>query len=77
MQTAQTAERERPHRNHGLFSDHYLDATLPQRPGWEELVEEARPAMEAVADVFAGYTPSTNEAQTEEELVVRSSGERS
>ena len=69
MQTAPTAERERPHRNHGLFSDPYLDATLPTRPGWEELVEKSKPAMEAVADVFASYTPSTNEAQTEEELV--------
>ncbi len=29
MQTAQPPER--PHRNHGLFSDHYLDARLPQR----------------------------------------------
>ena len=67
MQAAQPADR--PHRNHGLFSDHYLDATLPRRAGWEELVEEARPAMEAVADVFVAFTPSTNEAQTEEELV--------
>jgi hypothetical protein len=24
----------RPHRNHGLFSDHYLNVTLPERPDW-------------------------------------------
>jgi hypothetical protein len=25
----------RPHRNHGLFSDHYLNVTLPARPDWK------------------------------------------
>ncbi len=59
----------RPHRNHGLFSDHYLDVTLPERPGWESLMEQARPAMEEISSLFDSYTPSDNEAQTKEGLV--------
>ena len=27
-----TEPKGRPHRNHGLFSDHYLNVTLPTRP---------------------------------------------
>ncbi|MBA2692766.1 MAG: hypothetical protein H0U65_09770 [Rubrobacter sp.] len=60
---------ERPHRNHGLFSDHYLDATLPERPGWAELAREAKPVMEEVARVLSSHVPSENEAQTESDLV--------
>ena len=60
---------EQPHRNHGLFSDHYLNVTLPGRPDWRTLMEEARPVMEGVSRILSAYTPSTNEAQTEEELV--------
>ena len=58
-----------PHRNHGLFSDHYLDHTLPGRPDWAALAKETRPVMEEVARIFEAYTPSENEAQTEEGLV--------
>jgi len=58
-----------PHRNHGLFSDHYLDVTLPERPGWKSLVGQARPVMEEVARIFASFTPSANESQTERDLV--------
>ena len=60
---------EQPHRNHGLFSDHYLNVTLPERPDWRALAEEASPVAERVSRILAAYTPSTNEAQTEEELV--------
>ena len=60
-----------PHHNHGLFSDHYLNMTLPGQPGWEELVERARPVMEEISSVFESFTPSDNEAQTERELVRR------
>jgi hypothetical protein len=35
MQTAQPTGR--PHRNQGLFSDHYLNATLPMRSDWRGL----------------------------------------
>ena len=57
----------RPHRNQGLFSDHYLNATLPARPDWKALADEARPAMEEIAGLFGSYTPSENEAQVEED----------
>jgi hypothetical protein len=60
---------EQPHRNHGLFSDHYLNATLPGRPDWRELAEKSGATMEAVACVLDAYAPSQNEAQTEEDLV--------
>jgi hypothetical protein len=55
-----------PHFNHQLFSDHYLNRTLPQRADWVALQEAAAPVREAVAALFAGFTPSDNEAQTEE-----------
>src|SRR5215204_8957 len=58
-----------PHRNHGLFSDHYLNATLPGRPDWRELAEESGATMEAAARALDVYAPSQNEAQTEEDLV--------
>ncbi|MCA1718729.1 MAG: hypothetical protein LC781_18530 [Actinobacteria bacterium] len=64
-----TRPTARPHRNHGLFSDHYLDHTLPGRPDWRALADEARLAMEEIARVFESYAPSENEAQTEEGLV--------
>lgn len=57
------------HANHQLFSDHYLNSTLPQRPGWLELAQTAAPVRESVAALLAAYTPSDNEAQTEEGLI--------
>ena len=33
-----TEPKGRPHRNHGLFSDHYLNVTLPGRPDQEALI---------------------------------------
>ena len=47
MQTSQPTER--PHRNHGLFSDHYLNVSLPERPDWRELESEAAGKMEEAA----------------------------
>ena len=47
MQNAHPAGR--PHRNHGLFSDHYLNVTLPARPDWKGLASEAGQAMEEIA----------------------------
>ena len=65
----QPTPTEQHHRNSGLFSDHYLNATLPRRTDWRELASEAVPVMEELAGVFAAYTPSNNEAQTETDLV--------
>jgi len=63
MQTAQPTGR--PHRNQGLFSDHFLNATLLTRPDWRGLADEARPVMEEIASLLEAYTPSENEAQVE------------
>jgi hypothetical protein len=65
----QALPAEQPHRNHGLFSDHYLNVTLPQRSEWQDLADEARSVMESVAQIFDSYVPSGNEAQTERDLV--------
>ena len=64
-----TQARPAAHRNHGLFSDHYLNVTLPGRPDWAALEDMARPAFEEVAALFASFVPSANEAQLERELV--------
>jgi hypothetical protein len=57
------------HRNQQLFSDHYLNVTLPSRPEWRALEAEAAPAMRVIKGIFERYTPSANEAQTERELI--------
>jgi hypothetical protein len=59
----------RPHNNHQLFSDHYLDAILPQRPVWDLLTAPSRAALQTVAAIFHKYSPSANEAQTEHDLI--------
>lgn len=58
-----------PHRNSGLFSDHFLEKTLPDQPGWEQLGQEAEAVRVQVAKIFADYTPTDNEAQTERDLI--------
>jgi hypothetical protein len=62
---------EQSHRNHGLFSDHYLNETLRRRPDWQQMVEEAIPVKEQIKSIFERYkpTPSEKEAQTEEDWV--------
>jgi hypothetical protein len=67
----QPPQLEQPHRNHGLFSDHYLNETLRRRPDWQQLVEEASPMMEQIKAIFDHYrpTPTEKEAQTEEDWV--------
>lgn len=55
-----------PHANHQLFSDHYLNRTLPQRLDWTELLEAAGSVRETLTALFAAFTPSDNEAQTED-----------
>lgn len=58
-----------PHANHQLFSDHYLNHTLPHRPDWAALSEAAATLRGEVAALLAAYTPSANEAQTEEDFI--------
>jgi hypothetical protein len=57
------------HNNQQLFSDHYLNATLPQRAEWKLLAHDAGQALAAIAAIVRAYVPSDNEAQTEEELI--------
>jgi hypothetical protein len=59
----------RPHNNHQLFSDHYLNAILPNRPAWRLLMAESQAALAAVDAIYHAYTPSANEAQTEHDLI--------
>src|SRR3954454_20998755 len=57
------------HSNQQLFSDHYLNVTLPQRAEWKLLAHDAAQALAAIAPIVRAYVPSDNEAQTEEELI--------
>jgi hypothetical protein len=58
-----------PHSNQQLFSDHYLNITLPQRPEWKLLAHDAAQALAMIAPIVRAYVPSDNEAQTEDELI--------
>ncbi|NJK81696.1 MAG: N-6 DNA methylase [Chloroflexaceae bacterium] len=60
---------EQPHRNHGLFADHYLADVLPRHPAWEAVQAEAAPVREEIAARLAAHVPSTKEAQTEDDLI--------
>lgn len=59
----------RPHNNQQLFSDHYLDAILPNRADWQTLASQAKPVMREITAIYTSYQPSSNEAQTEENLI--------
>ena len=58
-----------PHRNQQLFSDHYLNVILPGREDWQMLDVEAEHVLYDLQKIFADYTPSDKEAQTEDDLV--------
>ena len=58
-----------PHRNQQLFSDYYLNTILPQRPDWKLLADDARPLLDQLRTIYAAFTPSPNEAQTEDGLI--------
>jgi hypothetical protein len=60
-----TKPTEQPHHNHRLFSDHYLDETLPERPEWKRLSERARPVMEQVADLLGSYSADSVSGRTQ------------
>ncbi len=57
------------HNNQQLFSDHYLDTTLPGRGDWQMLAATVGPLMVRIAAIYGTFTPSNNEAQTERDLV--------
>lgn len=60
-----------PHNNQQLFSDHFLNTNLPRMKDWQMLA--ADPQVKAIKARIAGlldrFTPSTMEAQTEDDLV--------
>jgi hypothetical protein len=58
-----------PHRNQQLFSDHYLNVILPDRADWQTLASEAQAVLHDLQHIFAAYTPSDKEAQTEEDFI--------
>ena len=57
------------HTNQQLFSDYYLDQILPQRADWRLLAAEAAPVLAQLRALYAAFTPSTIEAQTEDDLI--------
>ncbi|NTW02534.1 MAG: N-6 DNA methylase, partial [Oscillochloris sp.] len=59
----------RRHYNRQLFADRYLDEILPRRGAWLDLVDAAAPVLRRVREIFAAFSPSANEAQTEHDLV--------
>ena len=58
-----------PHRNRTLFSDHYLADRLPRRADWRALEPEAARTLAAIRAIWAGFHPSDNEAQTEQDWI--------
>src|SRR5689334_15533168 len=58
-----------PHNNQQLFSDHYLNETLPHRAEWRLLIEKAEEAMREIVALFARYVPGDKEAQVEADLI--------
>jgi len=60
------------HRNHYLFSDHFLNEVLPGRDVWLESEAEARQALAAIAELYSSLEealPHYNEAQAEEHWI--------
>ena len=58
-----------PHNNQQVFSDHYLNVSLPERSDWQALSIEAQPIMAQIDAIFKQYKPSGKEAQAEYRLV--------
>ncbi len=69
MTAIQLPLAEQPHNNQQLFSDYYLNHILPQRADWKLLVDEAAPVLRQLRAIWAAYTPSANEAQTEDGFI--------
>lgn len=57
------------HNNQQVFSDHYLNVSLPERVDWQSLSINAQPVMESIAALFKKYKPGGKEAQAEYRLV--------
>ena len=51
-------------------SDYYLNEILPTQAGWRALAQQAAPVLAEIAGIVDRFTPSENERQTEDNLVV-------
>jgi len=69
MTSAQPTLIAHTHANQRLFSDHYLDQILPELPEWKHGAGSDSEVRGKVRALYVGFTPSTNEAQTEQELI--------
>jgi len=58
------------HQNRQLFLDHYLNEILPTQARWLALMPQAASVLAEIAGIFERFTPSENERQTEDNLVV-------
>jgi len=70
--TRQLALPLETHRNHYLFSDHFLNELLPGRDVWRESTAEARQALDGIAELYSrleNALPHYNEAQAEEHWI--------
>ena len=70
----QATLQEAPHRNHGLFSDHYLNDTLPGRADWHLFSQSAEVAgamaeVKSIFAAFAAHAENSNEAQTDDGFI--------
>jgi len=60
------------HRNHYLFSDHFLNQVLPGQDVWLESEAEARQALDAIVELYSRLEdalPHYNEAALEQEWI--------
>jgi len=59
------------HHNQQLFSDHYLNVTLPTNPEWKLLAHDSAALLAAIVPIVRAFlhAPSQIEAQTEDELI--------
>jgi hypothetical protein len=57
------------HRNHYLFSDYYLNHLLHRRHDWQEATSHCETAMKRLQEIYANFTPTKNEAQTENDWI--------
>ena len=70
--TRQLALPLETHRNHYLFSDHFLNQVLPGQHVWRESEAEARQALDAIAELYSRLEdalPHYNEAALEQEWI--------
>lgn len=69
MSSIQLPLAPQKHANQQLFSDYYLDNTLPKRPDWNALEAEAAAMLPTIKQLFDQYVPSNNEAQLENDVI--------